>query len=64
MKVQRDNLVLSRDHFCSENATMPSLCMAKLLVNVNKTKILRAAQKRFCGEFMSPEIVKRTYVVT
>jgi len=57
-------LVSSRDHFCSENATTPSLCIAKLHVDVNKTKVLSAEQKCFFGEFMSPETVQRTYVVT
>jgi len=54
-------LVSLRDHFCSGNATMPSLCIAKLHVDVDKTKILSAAQKCFCAEFMSPETDK-TYL--
>jgi hypothetical protein len=43
---------------------MPSLCIVKLHVDVNKNKYRALNKKCFFGEFMSPETVKRTYVVT
>ena len=44
MYVQRNTVARLRNHCCSENTTIHSLCVAELHVTVSCTKIMSVAQ--------------------
>jgi len=50
----------SRHHCCNGKATISSLCIVELHVNVNNTEIFYFAQHCFYGVFMSPATVAST----
>jgi len=51
-------MMRSRNHFCNGNATMRSVCIRELSVNVNNMKTV--AKNFFRSKFMSPTTLKRT----
>jgi hypothetical protein len=53
----------SRNHFCSGNTTMHSVCIFELYVTINYIKISRIAQQCNYGNLMSPSTVKRRKVL-